>query len=66
VENLLHLPGEPAPNVPAPPGRLVVHLRDSAPAEAVEYADVGYQLILEVDGSEVARADFEVREPPQA
>jgi hypothetical protein len=27
-----------------------------------EYADTGYQLILEVDGREVARADFEVRD----
>ena len=27
-----------------------------------EYADTGYQLVLEVDGREVARADFEVSE----
>lgn len=28
-----------------------------------EYADTGYQLVIELDGREVARADFEVREP---
>lgn len=28
-----------------------------------EYADDGYQLVLEVDGREVARADFPVTEP---
>ena len=28
-----------------------------------EYADAGYQLVLAVDGREVARADFEVAEP---
>jgi hypothetical protein len=28
-----------------------------------EYADTGYQLVLEVDGREVARAAFEVRDP---
>lgn len=28
-----------------------------------EYADDGYQLVLEVDGREVARADFPVVEP---
>jgi hypothetical protein len=28
-----------------------------------EYADTGYQLVLSVDGREVARADFEVTEP---
>ena len=31
-----------------------------------EYADRGYQLVLSVDGREVARADFEVAEPTQA
>jgi hypothetical protein len=29
-----------------------------------EYADSGYQLVLEVDGREVARADFPVRSGP--
>lgn len=28
-----------------------------------EYADAGYQLVLSVDGREVARADFDVVEP---
>ncbi|HWH33069.1 MAG TPA: hypothetical protein VNU01_10400 [Egibacteraceae bacterium] len=31
-----------------------------------EYADTGYQLILEVDGREVARVDFPVLEPSPA
>ena len=30
----------------------------------IDYADSGYQLVLEVDGREVARADFEVVEHP--
>jgi hypothetical protein len=36
---------------------------DEVEAQLFEYADVGYQLVIELDGREVARADFEVREP---
>ena len=31
-----------------------------------DYADTGYQLVLEVDGREVARADFEVSDGERA
>jgi hypothetical protein len=30
-----------------------------------EYGDSGFQLVLEIDGIEVARAEFEVREPDE-
>lgn len=36
---------------------------DEIQGQTFEYADTGYQLVIEVDGREVARADFEVREP---
>lgn len=38
-------------------------IADEIVGQHFEYADSGYQLILEIDGREVARADFEVREP---
>lgn len=36
---------------------------DEVDGVTFEFADSGYQVILEVEGREVARADFEVREP---
>ncbi|MBA2729773.1 MAG: hypothetical protein H0U48_03360, partial [Euzebyaceae bacterium] len=36
---------------------------DEIDEQQFEYADSGYQLVLEVDGREVARADFDVVEP---
>jgi hypothetical protein len=38
-------------------------LTDEIEGQSFDYADKGYQLIIEVEGREVARADFEVREP---
>jgi hypothetical protein len=38
-------------------------ITDEIEGQYFEYADTGFQLVLEVDGIEVARADFEVREP---
>ncbi len=38
-------------------------LVDEIDNQLFEYADSGYQLVLEVDGREVARADFDVVEP---
>jgi hypothetical protein len=38
-------------------------LADQVEDLQLEYGDDGYQLVLEVDGREVARADFPVREP---
>lgn len=38
-------------------------LTDEVLGQLFEYADTGYQLVIEVDDREVARADFEVREP---
>lgn len=38
-------------------------LADEVADQTFEYADAGYQLVLSVDGREVARADFEVVEP---
>jgi hypothetical protein len=38
-------------------------ITDEIVDQTFEYAAPGYQLVLEVDGREVARADFEVREP---
>jgi hypothetical protein len=40
-------------------------IADEIVGQTFDYADRGYQLILEVDGREVARADFEVREPTE-
>jgi hypothetical protein len=37
-------------------------IADEIVGQHFEYADAGYQLILEVDGNEVARADFTVLE----
>jgi hypothetical protein len=37
-------------------------LADEIEEQVFEYADDGYQLVLEVDGREVARADFPVDE----
>lgn len=37
-------------------------LTDEVADLAFDYADTGYQLVLAVDGREVARGDFEVRE----
>jgi hypothetical protein len=36
---------------------------DEVAGQLFEYADTGYQLVIEIDDREVARADFEVREP---
>ncbi len=48
-------------------GREVVggnqELVDEIDEQEFEYADSGYQLVLEIDGREVARADFDVVEP---
>jgi hypothetical protein len=41
-------------------------IADEVAGQAFEYADDGYQVVLEVEGREVARADFEVREPEEA
>ncbi len=41
-------------------------LADEVEGQVFEYGDTGYQLVLEVEGREVARADFEVREPDEA
>jgi hypothetical protein len=38
-------------------------LADEVEGLVFEYGDTGYQLVVSVDGREVARADFEVREP---
>lgn len=38
-------------------------LADEVDDQVFEYADDGYQLVLEVEGREVARADFPVAEP---
>ena len=38
-------------------------ITDEIEGQLFEYADKGYQLVMEIDGREVARADFEVREP---
>jgi len=38
-------------------------LADEVEDLELEYADDGYQLVLEIDGREVARADFPVLEP---
>jgi hypothetical protein len=38
-------------------------IADEIVGQHFEYADSGYQLILEVDGNEVARADFTVQDP---
>ena len=50
-----------------PPPREVLagdgEIADQIVDQHFEYADQGYQLVLEIDGREVARADFEVREP---
>lgn len=40
-------------------------ISDEIEGQTFEYADTGYQLVLEVEGREVARADFEVREPSE-
>ena len=40
-------------------------ITDEVAGQIFEYADDGYQLVLHIDGREVARADFEVREPGQ-
>ena len=41
-------------------------ITDEIEGQLFEYDDVGYQLILSVDGREVARTDFEVRAPSDA
>jgi hypothetical protein len=38
---------------------------DEIAGHTFEYADKGFQVVVEVDGREVARADFEVREPEE-
>jgi hypothetical protein len=38
-------------------------LTDEIVGQLFEFADTGYQLVIELDGREIARADFEVREP---
>lgn len=40
-------------------------LADEVEDVTFEYADTGYQLVVEADGIEIARADFEVRERAQ-
>jgi len=40
-------------------------IADEVAGQVFEYADQGYQLVVEVEGREVARADFEVREPDE-
>lgn len=40
-------------------------IADEVEGQVFEFADDGYQLILEVEDQEVARADFEVREPTE-
>ncbi len=40
-------------------------ITDEVAGQTFEFADTGYQLVIEVDGREVARADFEVREPTE-
>lgn len=39
-------------------------ISDEVPDLEFDYADTGYQLVLSIDGREVARGDFEVRELP--
>ena len=38
-------------------------ITDEIAGQLFDYTDDGYQLVLHIDGREVARADFEVREP---
>lgn len=38
-------------------------ITDEIEGQFFDYADTGYQLIIEIEDREVARADFEVREP---
>lgn len=38
-------------------------IADEISGQVFEYADDGYQLVIEIEGREVARADFEVTEP---
>jgi hypothetical protein len=38
-------------------------IADEIVGQQFEYADKGYQIIFEIDGREVARDEFEVREP---
>jgi len=40
-------------------------LTDEVQGQTFEFADDGYQVVLEIEGREVARADFEVREPSE-
>jgi hypothetical protein len=40
-------------------------IADEVEDQVFEYADAGYQLVLDVDGREVARAEFPVDEPTQ-
>lgn len=41
-------------------------IADEVAGQVFEYGDEGYQLVIEIEGREVARADFEVREPDEA
>ncbi len=38
-------------------------IADQIVDQSFDYADEGFQLVLEVDGREVARSNFDVREP---
>jgi hypothetical protein len=40
-------------------------IADEVAGQSFEFADEGYQVVLEIEGREVARADFEVREPSE-
>lgn len=40
-------------------------ITDEIEGQFFDYADTGYQLIIEIEDREVARADFEVREPTE-
>lgn len=40
-------------------------ITDEVIDQLFEYADTGYQLVVEIEDREVARADFEVREPTE-
>lgn len=57
---------EPSPReIPVPHSELrdqPIELSDEVLGVPFEYADEGYQLVLEVDGREVARVDFDVVE----
>ena len=51
--------------IPVPHSELLtepIELSDEVLGVPFEYADAGYQLVLEIDGREVARVDFDVVE----